>query len=245
MLKQDSSVPLYQQLKSIIKDKIEKKELKPSEKIPSEAELIQEFKVSRITVRNALSELVEEGYLVKEHGKGTFVSEPKIIKKIRHRMSFTESCKEAGLKPTSVVITKEILETHASKEKLELEDNDKILHIERLRYADEDAVAIEHMYFSYKKYGFLLEEPLTGSIYKILEQKFSLDLLNKNIKNKSILSVENAGWRNGNLLNLSSTEPLFVIDAIVFDDNEMPVYVGKDYMVGSRYCFMLRGFDED
>ena len=70
-------------------------------------------------------------------------------------------------------------------------------------------------------------------------------LLWKNARNKSILSAENARWRNGNLLKVSSTEPLFVIDALVLDDSGTPVYVGKDYMVGSRYCFMLRGFDED
>jgi GntR family transcriptional regulator len=77
-LKQSNITPLYKQLKAIIKESILNREMEPDQKIPSEIELSNKYKVSRITVRNAISELVEEDLLVKKQGKGTFVTLPKI-----------------------------------------------------------------------------------------------------------------------------------------------------------------------
>ncbi len=67
--------PLYYQLKSILEGKIRSQELKAKQRLPSEAELCAEFRVSRITVRQALSELVKDGLIYRERGKGTYISE--------------------------------------------------------------------------------------------------------------------------------------------------------------------------
>ena len=78
-LDQNSIVPLYKQLKDRIKEAILSGELKPNQKIPSELELSQTYQISRITVRNAISELVDEELLEKKQGKGTFVRKRKIV----------------------------------------------------------------------------------------------------------------------------------------------------------------------
>ena len=75
-------VPLYQQIKEDIKAAIERGKYKPNEKIPAEPELSAEYSVSRITVRRAVEELCNEGYLVKMQGRGTFVSTPRIHRKM-------------------------------------------------------------------------------------------------------------------------------------------------------------------
>lgn len=72
MINTNSSIPLYYQLKEEIKDKIEKGYFKRGEKLPSEAEMVKQYGIGRLTIREALSHLVKEGYVEKQHGKGTF-----------------------------------------------------------------------------------------------------------------------------------------------------------------------------
>ena len=81
-LQQNTSVPLYRQLKDKILSDISSGKLAEGEKIPTEIELSELYNISRITVRNAVKELVAEGYLVKKQGKGTFVCLPKIERKL-------------------------------------------------------------------------------------------------------------------------------------------------------------------
>ena len=84
MLNQNSTIPLYEQVKESIKQKIEQKEWPENSRVPSEIELMKMYEVSRVTVRNALTILVDEGYLEKKQGIGTFVSKPRIKKIIFH-----------------------------------------------------------------------------------------------------------------------------------------------------------------
>ena len=72
------STPLYQQIYDELKEAIERGEYTPKERIPSEPELAEKYEVSRITVRRAVEELCTDGYLVKQLGRGTFVSAPHI-----------------------------------------------------------------------------------------------------------------------------------------------------------------------
>lgn len=81
-LQQNTSVPLYRQLKDKILSDISSGKLAEGEKIPTEIELSELYNISRITVRNAVKELVAEGYLVKKQGKGTFVCLPKLSVKL-------------------------------------------------------------------------------------------------------------------------------------------------------------------
>ncbi|HBH6732297.1 TPA: GntR family transcriptional regulator, partial [Enterococcus faecium] len=82
MLDTNAQLPLYLQLKEILKNKINTGEYPENTKIPAESELIESYEVSRITVRKAVEELVEEGYLLKKQGKGTFVNRHKVFRKI-------------------------------------------------------------------------------------------------------------------------------------------------------------------
>ena len=97
-----SANPLYQQLMDDIKLDISNQKYRHGDKIPSETELAEIYNVSRITVRRAVSELCDEGYLAKHQGKGTFVTPPKITRKIMqdtHVHSFTATCAMSGMQP--------------------------------------------------------------------------------------------------------------------------------------------------
>jgi len=97
VLDKSTPIPLYFQLKEIIKDKIDSGKLKPGDILPSERELSQVYQISRPTIRQALKELVNEGLLYREKGKGTYVSKPKInYGFIQKLTTFYDDIKEKG-----------------------------------------------------------------------------------------------------------------------------------------------------
>ena len=75
----DSMIPMYKQIVNLLNEKIEKGELKPGDKLPSEAELMEAYSVSRITIRSAISELEEDGLVIRSRGKGTFIASKKAM----------------------------------------------------------------------------------------------------------------------------------------------------------------------
>lgn len=104
-------MPLYFQLKEVLKEKIEKGIYKPDELIPSERELIDTYGISRTPVRQALNELVAEGFLRREHGRGTFVAPKKIDQMFLESLSsFGDEMEHKGLSFETKVLNKEIVE---------------------------------------------------------------------------------------------------------------------------------------
>ncbi|MEI6157590.1 MAG: GntR family transcriptional regulator, partial [Atribacterota bacterium] len=106
----DSGIPLYQQVKNILKGQILDGRLKNGEKIPPESELCSTYAVSRITIRQAMSSLVQEGFLYRKQGKGTFVTVPKLGRRLPRLYSFSEDMRDLGLEPGSQIIESELID---------------------------------------------------------------------------------------------------------------------------------------
>lgn len=238
MLKQDSQIPLYIQLKEAIRASITDGQLKSGDQIPTESELSEEYSVSRITVRKAILELVEEGLLVKKQGKGTFVNKRKIERKIVHFLSFTEACEANGMTARSKVTKREIIQpTPREQELLELADGDALLFIQRVRYADDSPIMIENSYFSYKKFHMLLNEDLDGSVYQLLEEKMNL----RPVRNgETTLELFRASEEEVELLNIASGEPMFFQESTTYDQNEQPVHIARLFIIGDSYKFYIK-----
>ena len=98
MLKHDSAIPLYQQIENDIKEKIASGEYQAGQMLPSENKYCEMYKVSRVTVRNAITDLVDEGILIRKHGKGTFVENQKIQNNLIKFQGFTSTCRENNIK---------------------------------------------------------------------------------------------------------------------------------------------------
>ncbi|OPJ64583.1 GntR family transcriptional regulator [Clostridium oryzae] len=159
-----SPIPVYYQLKEEIREKISNSFWKVGECINSERELSEEYGVSRMTVRQALGDLVQEGLLVREKGKGTFVCEPKV--KQRDMMSFSEVANKLGFKHST-----EVIEFKKMKTPIEFSDIimfEEIYKIVRLRLIDEVIVAVETVYIPTDYCGFINEDLLKGSLYQLL-----------------------------------------------------------------------------
>ena len=109
MIDKTSPLPIYYQLVEWIKGLIERGELKPGDSLPSEREYAERFSISRMTVRQAITELVNGGYLYRQKGVGTFVAEKKIEQQLMGLTSFTEDMKSRGMEPSSKLVGFEIV----------------------------------------------------------------------------------------------------------------------------------------
>ena len=149
--------------------------LRVGEAIPSERRLSQELGVSRLTLRAALDDLVREGYLVRRHGSGTFVSEPKIAQQLT-LTSFSEDMRRRGMVPDSRTVGLE--NVHAGPQvarALNISPSERVFRIRRLRLADGAPMALETLHVPVSLVPGLTAAQLEhASWYELLEQRYGV-----------------------------------------------------------------------
>lgn len=171
----DNPAPLYYQIKQILLETIENGELKPGELVPTEKALCELHGVSKITVNKAIMELVNEGVLYREKGKGTFVAKPKEKHQLNQLKGFTEEMKEKGLNTDVKILSFHTREaTKQIKLALNMKDTDnKIIEITRLRISNNSPVAIETAWIPYNLFPDMTREMIEGqSLYSIFREKY-------------------------------------------------------------------------
>lgn len=224
MIDKSSPIPVYYQLKEMIKEKITKGTWQVGQCIASERELTEAYGVSRMTVRQALGELVQEGLLVREKGKGTFVCEPKV--KQEDMMSFSDIIKKAGRTLITRVLDFEVINT--PEELADTFDEEKIYKINRLRLVDGEAVANEVVYIPCEYCGFVTKTDLEGSLFKLLEEKgyviestessLAAVIMDDKLKNLFNVDKQIPLLRSHNAALNSDGEIIYVEDAIYRSD---------------------------
>lgn len=165
------SSPVYIQIHNQIKKDIEAGVWSVGDRIPSERELALEFNVSRMTLRQAVQTLVEEGILERQVGAGTFVARKKVQEKMTGVTSFTELMEEQGKKPSSRTVSYLVTTPSLSEmERLKLKDDEKVLRMERIRYADEVPICFEVATLPYGLVKDYERSQITTSLYRTLEE---------------------------------------------------------------------------
>ncbi|MEQ6361755.1 GntR family transcriptional regulator [Thermoanaerobacter indiensis] len=225
-------IPLYHQVKEDIIRKIKEGVYKINEKIPSENELIKLYNVSSITIKKALSDLVNEGYLYRIQGKGTFVARPK-ISRILNLMSFTEELKEKGLEPETKLLEFKVILDSFIAEKLNLNSEELITKIKRLRLADGEPIAIQTSYLPSKILTNLDAKQIEQmqSLYKLLEtigiqpyaarEEYSISILNE----KDLYT----------LLKQKKGVPAFSVKRLTFTKDNIPFEYAESILRWDRY----------
>lgn len=169
----DGPVPKHTQLRDILLKLIER-ELAPDAPIPSERELMASYGVSRMTVREAIGQLVSEGKLYSVRGKGTFVARPTVESQL-HLASFTEDMRRRGLDPSTVILRAELAEPPQQvRSALRIPVEQQAYHFERLRIADGTPMALEDSWYPTGPLPDLLDRDLTGSLYTIFAEYYDL-----------------------------------------------------------------------
>lgn len=233
-IQKDSTSPLFEQVMEDISEKIKNGVYAAGHKIPTELELIEQYQVSRITIRRAIEELCKDGMLVKLQGKGTFVQEKRIFRKIEHTVSFSESCQANGMKPSAFVTERRIMLAGdpEAPEHPAFQNNSGIF-IQRVRSADGAPVMLENNYYLYDKYSFLLTEPLDGSLYDLLRSKGVVIGCSQH----SYIDAIKASGKHAALLDISPGDPLFLLYTELYDIQNELVYIGKQIIIAAKYRF--------
>lgn len=175
-----AKTPKYYLLEQAIVEKINSREYRENEPIPSERELVESFGVSRITVRRAIDELVRDGYLYKVQGKGTFVKGEEYPQDLISIVSCTQDIENLGMTPRRKVISAEVvpadgeLMTH-----LELTRGEDVFRLERVYYADDTPINHTVCFLPYKLFfGIDLFDFSQESLYEVLKKEYHTSLLN-------------------------------------------------------------------
>jgi GntR family transcriptional regulator len=146
-ISESNKSPMYLQLREILRSKIDDGEFIPGSAIPSENELAQTYGLHRLTVRNAITALENEGLLKPIQGKGVFVIGEKIGRDLEKLTGFRQTMREHGVTPeTHVIITKQRSAGIKYAQILEISPEDQIFYIRRLCLADEEPVSIEDIF---------------------------------------------------------------------------------------------------
>lgn len=167
-------IPLYFQLKEAILSEIKGGAYPVDSIIPTENELSAQFEISRTTVRQAITELVQEGWLYRVKSKGTFICRPKISQDFIQKVeNFNVQITRLGLTPTTKVLVREVMEATAEvAEMLQIPVSEKVIYLQRRRYADENAIVMVETYLPYEACKQILEHNLeTESLYEVLSRK--------------------------------------------------------------------------
>ena len=164
---EDKKVSKYQMVESYIVEGIQSNHYKVNDILPTEAELAEKFNCSRVTVRQALSNLAYKGIIYRIQGKGSFVSKENTLKRSPLLKSFTEDILDMGKKPWSTVETFHITKVgeHIGRI-MGLKPTDKIYYIERVRFADNDPILFEKTYMEISKHPEISVKILEGSKYE-------------------------------------------------------------------------------
>lgn len=231
-------IPLYYQMKQWLMSEIEKGIYKPGQIIPSERELSEQFQISRMTVRQALKELMNEGHLIREQGKGTFIAEPKLNQRLSQLTSFSEDMRNRGLEPDAQVLETSVI-NHAPAHvsiALHLDGDHTILKIKRLRLANKQPMAIETSFLPLSLFSGLEKKNFTSeSIYRVLENEFALQLLFA----KQTIEAGFPTKDEEHLLGISKGTSVMRIERVTYMQEGIPFEFVSSVYRGDRYKFEM------
>ena len=236
----ESRTPLYRQLMEVLRTKIDEGAYAAGERIPSEFELAEQYGVSRITVRRAVTELCHAGYLSKQQGKGTFVCERKVERKILRSdsMPFAAICTSSGRESDARVISLERVDPHDDERTFfGIADGEPLFCLTRVHTADGVPIAIENSYFPCCGRESLVREDFERvTLPKVIAQDSTSRLAEEPI---TTLEATTSTSIQAKLLNIAPGDPLFYIHTYLVDEQGKPLCVGRHVIAGSRFMFTV------
>lgn len=238
-LERSNPLPLYYQLKEVLKQQIRAGHLASHTAIPSEPELVAQYHVSRATVRQALTELVHEGLLYRQHGRGTFVCEPRIQQhSVSELMSFTDELHRRGKRPGGKLFVSELVRgSQLVREQLRLTDEEQVVRLERVRTADDVPVAYELDYLPYPRAASIYQrakETAEGSLYSLM----AAEGLQPYIVEQA-LKAGTVSEREADLLQISPLVTGLRLACTTFDETGSPIEYTEAFYPADQFEFNL------
>ncbi|MFK4872596.1 MULTISPECIES: GntR family transcriptional regulator [unclassified Novosphingobium] len=230
-LREDNPAPLYIQLQQIIRDAISKGVLDQNEAIPPERNLAVEYDVSRITVRKTIAGLVEEGLLTRRRGAGTFVAS-RVEKSFSKLTSFSEDMEARGKRASSVWVSRMTGAVNPEESMaLGLAPGSSVLRFTRIRYADDEPLALEISTIA--GYGLASLDVVGDSLYAALEKSG-----NRPVRALQRLRAVPFGTEHAKMLGVESGHAGLLIERHGFLRDGRIVEFTRSYYRGDSYDFV-------
>lgn len=228
--------PVYIQIHNQIKRDIEAGVWKVGDRIPSERALSAQFKVSRMTLRQALQTLVEEGILERRVGAGTYVARQKVQEVMSGTTSFTEIMRSQGKFPSSQTISYRMASPSLSEqERLHLQENDRVVRMERIRLADSVPISFEVTTIPASLVKDFSRAEVTDSFYATMEQKGGYQIGAAKQTVTATLASENIA----DYLDLKRGDPILRLRQITYLSDGRPFEYVRTQYAGERFEFYL------
>ncbi|MEA2527899.1 MAG: GntR family transcriptional regulator, N-acetylglucosamine utilization regulator [Thermomicrobiales bacterium] len=231
-------LPRYYQLKEIIRERIRSSEWSPGSLIPSERELCERYGISRMTARQSITELVNEGLLYREQGKGTYVGRPKIAQQLLRLTGFTEDMRAREQRPGAKVLTAEMWPAdEATAERLRIKVGQPVYRLRRLRLADSEPLAVETSCISFMGCERLLEKDLErDSLYGLLEIVYDMPPMEA----EQELEADLARDEEAGLLEVEVGSPILRTRRVTATRRNQPIEYATSIYRGDKYRFYTR-----
>ncbi|MEG2511893.1 MAG: GntR family transcriptional regulator [Acetivibrio sp.] len=236
----EERLPKYYIVKRKLVERIEAEEFSEGEPIVSERELMEEYQVSRITIRKAIDELVNEGYLYRIQGKGTYVKNEEESQDLFSIKSCTEDVKKLGKNPSKKTIVARVIEANNKRAKqLHLSIGDKLFQLGRVTYADEEPLNYTITYLPVKLFPGIEKYNLEKeSLYEILNKKYGVKLVKARRTVEAVLAEDEIA----EYLDISTNMPVILFGCVTYglvNGKEIPVEYFKCYYRTDHYKFYI------
>ncbi len=224
-----SFTPRYYEIETALRARIAR--LQINDPLPSDAELCEEFGVSRMTARNAMQRLVQEGLVRREQGRGTFVAHLPVDRQLLHLRSFSSEMRQRGRVPTSELLHADIRAASPEEsDALRLADGADIVSVTRLRLADNQPMAIEQAVLPGRLRQVLSVDLNTASLHDSITQLGSVAATGRGTVTAELASGDDAAH-----LYVARGSPLLVERRLIFDGSGAPIEFTQSRYVPDRY----------
>jgi GntR family transcriptional regulator len=226
-------MPLYHQLHEILRGGILGGQWQPGDMLPPESELIEQYEVSRTTVRQVLDMLVNEGLIYRQRGRGTFVSRPTIEQSLVRIVSFTDDMRQRGCEPVTVVLRSELIPAPDDiADQLGIEPGTELARLDRLRLADGEPMSLEELHLVHRYCPGVLDGDYTQHpLREALERQYNIRWL----RAKQVIRAVQATPRLAELLTVPQGAALLFLERTSFSQADVPLEFLRVYYRGDRY----------
>jgi GntR family transcriptional regulator len=232
-------IPHYVRIRESLREMIAAGELERGQKLPSEDELATRYGVSRMTVRQGLSDLIDDGLLYRRRGVGTYVALPHVERDHTRLTDFFENSNIKGIQTKASILNIEVNPVKPKIAKaLSLEKSELIIHIKSIRFADDVPVTLHDAYIPHKLFAELIKDDLNSLDIQHLWSLFE----NLGVRVKNAVQRVEARGADQEIARLMQTEvgaPILYKERTVFADDGTPVEFTYCYNRGDMYSLTV------